>query len=104
MVLAKSGAASDPAISAISARCAAMPRSKAGGKCWEPMRSKGGRPNGVVQVSKNGFSVIGSDLSALNRERAEAGGGRRHSRTRLPAQFPGIGEKYRDSFRSGSPF
>src|SRR5262249_27807318 len=32
--------------------------SKAGGKCSGRMRSKGGKPNGVLQVSKNGLSVI----------------------------------------------
>src|SRR5215470_15287662 len=58
IVLAKSGGSAQPAIVAISASCAAIPSSKAGGKCSGRMRSNGGRPNGVVQSSKNGFSLI----------------------------------------------
>src|SRR5918997_542162 len=58
MVLAKLGASSAPAKASTSARCAAMPRSKAGGKCSGRMRSKGGTPKGVVQVSKKGFTAI----------------------------------------------
>src|SRR3984893_11012455 len=58
IVLAKSAGSGEPAIAAISAACSAMPRSKAGGKCSGPIRSKGGNPNGVSQASKNGLSVI----------------------------------------------
>src|SRR5437016_3026387 len=58
IVLAKLGAASEPVIAVISAICSAMPRSKPGGKCSGRMRSKGGTPNGAVQVSKKGLLVI----------------------------------------------
>ena len=57
MVLAKVGASGLPVIASISAMFSAMPWSKAGGKCSARMRSKGGRPKGVVQVSKNGLLI-----------------------------------------------
>src|SRR5438132_8285935 len=73
IVLAKLGGAAAPVIAAISALCSPMPLSKAGGKCSGRMRSNGGRPNGVVQVSKNGLSVIRRSLSALPRLAAALG-------------------------------
>src|SRR5882672_5439977 len=65
MVLAKLGGAVVPVIAAISALCSVMPRSNAGGKCSGRMRSNGGRPNDVVQASKNGLSVMRHSRSAL---------------------------------------
>src|SRR5690348_11900196 len=58
IVSAKLGGAAELVIASISAICSCMPRSKAGGKCSGRMRSNGGMPNGVVQLSKNGFPVI----------------------------------------------
>jgi hypothetical protein len=58
IVPAKLGTAAELAIAAISAICSFIPQSNAGGKCSGRIRSKGGMPNGVVQLSKNGLSVI----------------------------------------------
>src|SRR5437667_8536035 len=71
IVLAKLGIAAAPVITAISALCSPMPLSKAGGKCSGRMRSNGGRPNGVVQVSKNGLSVIGQKTKIFDAEYAK---------------------------------
>src|SRR6516162_6726727 len=58
IVLVKVGAAAEPVMAVISALCSAIALSKAGGKCSGLMQSNGGKPNGVVQVSNNGLSVI----------------------------------------------
>ena len=54
----KSGAAVSAAIAAISARCAASARSKAGGKCSGLIASSGGTPNGAVQSASSGFAAF----------------------------------------------
>ena len=72
-VSAKLGGHDAPATAAISASCSAMPRSKAGGKCPGRMRSKGGMPNGVSQVSKNGLSVMSGHRALLRNAAANVG-------------------------------
>ena len=61
-VLAKVGSAGSPAMAAISARCSAVARSKAGRKWSGVTRSNGGSPNGVAQSSSSGLEVAPSDL------------------------------------------
>src|SRR6266446_3891668 len=57
MVLSKLGSAGSAAIAAISASWAANARSKAGRKCADAMRPKGGTPKEPVQSSKKGLSL-----------------------------------------------
>jgi len=57
-VLAKLGTAGSPAMAATSSSCSAMAWPRAGGKCSGRMRSKGGTPKGVVQLSSRGFSRV----------------------------------------------
>ena len=65
MVLAKVGAASVPAMAAISLRLAAKPRSNAGMKCSISMRSNGGISKGVVHASSSGLVVAGLAFAAV---------------------------------------
>src|SRR5271166_2119687 len=85
MVLAKPGGSAEPVIAAISASCSPIPASKAGAKCSGLMRSNGGTPNGVVQVSKNGFSAI--RLSA--QEKGSGPSPTRHEAEELPEEREG---------------
>ena len=55
MVLAKLGGSGSVAMAAISARFPSIAARIAGAKCSGRMRSKGGRPKGVVQGSSSGF-------------------------------------------------
>src|SRR5579884_2144821 len=58
IVFVKLGGSGADAIAATATRSSAMARSNAAGKCSGLMRSNGGVPNGVSQVSKNGLSLM----------------------------------------------
>jgi hypothetical protein len=61
IVLAKVGASAEPAMASKSASPSSMPRSSAAGKCSGLIRSKGGKPNALVQGEKKGLA---SDINA----------------------------------------